>query len=184
MKGIKLPAGPKPPEEIFVLVEIPKGSQNKFEFDEELGIIILDRVLHSPLHFPTDYGHIPSTMCEDGDPLDVLVLVTEPTFPGCVIKARPIGIIEMIDEKGVDDKILAVPIEDPRFSHVDDIRDISPHLLREISHFFEMYKALEPEKWVRVKGWLNSVKAKEIISASIKLYEEEFGKKMSKKASK
>ncbi len=166
----KLPAGPNPPEEIFVIVEIPKGSQNKYELDEKLGLIVLDRVLHSPLHYPADYGHIPSTLCEDGDPLDALVLVTEPTFPGCLIKVRPVGIIEMEDERGVDDKILAVPIEDPRFSHVFDIKDVPEHFLKEISHFFEMYKALEPNKWVRVKGWFGAEKAKKVIEEAIKLY--------------
>ncbi|RLG55083.1 MAG: inorganic diphosphatase, partial [Candidatus Hydrothermarchaeota archaeon] len=134
---------------MFVLVEIPEGSQNKYELDKEFEVFKLDRVLHSPLHYPADYGHVPSTLCEDGDPIDVLVLTTEPTFPGCLIKVRPIGLIEMEDEKGIDDKILAVPVDDPRFSHVKDIEDISQHILKEITHFFEMYKALEPEKWVK-----------------------------------
>jgi inorganic pyrophosphatase len=166
----KLPPGPKPPEEIFVVIEIPKGSQNKYELDKKLGLIVLDRVLHSPLHYPADYGHIPSTLCEDGDPLDALVLVTEPTFPGCLIKVRPVGMIEMEDEKGADDKILGVPVEDPRFSHVFDIKDVPEHFLKEISHFFEMYKALEPNKWVRVKGWFGAERAKKVIEEAVKLY--------------
>jgi inorganic pyrophosphatase len=164
--------GPNPPEEIFVFVEIPEGCQNKYEFDEKLRVFKLDRTLHSPLHYPADYGHIPSTLCEDGDPLDVLVLVTEPTFPGCVIEARPIGAIEMEDEKGLDDKILAVPVHDPRFDHVKDIKDISQHTLKEITHFFEMYKALEPNKWVKIKGWLGAKEAKEKIKKAIQLYKE------------
>jgi len=170
--NLKLPPGPNPPEEVYVLVEIPEGSQNKYEFDKKLNMFVLDRVLHSPLHYPADYGHIPSTLCEDGDPLDVLVLVTEPTFPGCLVKVRPIGVIEMEDEKGVDDKILAVPVEDPRFDNVKDIEDISEHILKEIVHFFEMYKALEPGKWVKVKGWFNAEKAKKIIMDAIQLYKE------------
>jgi len=168
----ELPSGPNPPDEIYVLVEIPEGSQNKYELDKKFNMFVLDRVLHSPLHYPTDYGHIPSTLCEDGDPLDAMVLVTEPTFPGCIIRARPIGVIEMEDERGVDDKILAVPLDDPRFDHVKDISDISEHILKEIIHFFEMYKALEPNKWVKVKGWFGAEKAKELIKKSIKLFEE------------
>ena len=164
--------GPNPPEKIFVFVEIPEGSQNKYEFDEKLKVFKLDRTLHSPLHYPADYGHIPGTLCEDGDPLDVLVLVTEPTFPGCLIEARPIGAIEMEDEKGLDDKILAVPVHDPRFDHIKDIRDISQHTLKEITHFFEMYKALEPNKWVKIKGWLRAKEAKEKIKKAIQLYKE------------
>jgi len=164
--------GPNPPERIFVFVEIPEGSQNKYEFDEKLKVFKLDRTLHSPLHYPADYGHIPGTLCEDGDSLDVLVLVTEPTFPGCLIEARPIGAIEMEDEKGLDDKILAVPVHDPRFDHIKDIRDISQHTLKEITHFFEMYKALEPNKWVKIKGWLGAKEAKEKIKKAIQLYKE------------
>jgi len=164
--------GPNPPERIFVFVEIPEGSQNKYEFDKKLKVFKLDRTLHSPLHYPADYGHIPGTLCEDGDPLDVLVLVTEPTFPGCLIEARPIGAIEMEDEKGLDDKILAVPVHDPRFDHIKDIRDISQHTLKEITHFFEMYKALEPNKWVKIKGWLGAKEAKEKIKKAIQLYKE------------
>ncbi len=177
MRRVKeLPPGPNPPEEIFVLVEIPEGSQNKYELDKEFEVFKLDRVLHSPLHYPADYGHVPSTLCEDGDPIDVLVLTTEPTFPGCLIKVRPIGLIEMEDEKGVDDKILAVPVDDPRFSHVKDIKDISQHILKEITHFFEMYKALEPEKWVKIKGWFGSEKAKKTIMKSIQLYKKKKSK--------
>ena len=164
--------GPNPPERIFVFVEIPEGSQNKYEFDEKLKVFKLDRTLHSPLHYPADYGHIPGTLCEDGDSLDVLVLVTEPTFPGCLIEARPIGAIEMEDEKGLDDKILAVPVHDPRFNHIKDIQDISQHTLKEITHFFEMYKALEPNKWVKIKGWLRAKEAKEKIKKAIQLYKE------------
>ena len=166
----ELPPGPNPPDEIFVIVEIPEGSQNKYEYDKKLRIFVLDRVLHSPLHYPADYGHVPSTLCEDGDPIDVLVLMTEPTFPGCLVKARPIGVIEMEDEKGIDDKILAVPVDDPRFDHVNDIKDISEHILKEITHFFEMYKALEPGKWVKIKGWYGNEKAKEVIMRAIELY--------------
>lgn len=173
----KISSGPNIPNEVNVLIEIPKGSKNKYEFDKELGIIILDRVLYSPLHYPTDYGYIPSTLCGDGDPLDVLVLVTEPTFPGCLIKVRPIGGINMEDEKGLDDKILAVPVEDPRFSQIFDIKDVPKHYLKEISHFFEVYKALEPNKWVKIKGWVSSRRAKKIISNAVELFKEKSEKK-------
>ncbi|MFQ6077157.1 MAG: inorganic diphosphatase [Candidatus Bathyarchaeia archaeon] len=170
--SLRLEAGPNPPEEVYVLVEIPKGSQNKYEYDEKLGIITLDRVLHSPLHYPADYGHIPSTLCKDGDPLDALVLVTEPTFPGCVIIVRPVGAIEMEDEEGPDDKILAVPKNDPRFAHVTELKDLPGHLLKEIVHFFEEYKALEPNKWTRVNKWIDTPEAKEIVMQAVEMFQE------------
>lgn len=169
----KLSSGSKVPDEVNVLIEVPKGSQNKYELDKELGVIILDRVLYSPLHYPADYGHIPATLCGDGDPLDVLVLVTEPTFPGCLIKSRPVGGIIMEDEKGLDDKILAVPIEDPRFAQITDISDVPNHVLKEISHFFEVYKTLEPNKWVKVKNWISSSKAKKLILDAIQMFKDE-----------
>ena len=167
----ELGPGTKTPDEVYVLVEVPRGSQNKYEYNHDLGVIMLDRVLYSPVHYPADYGHIPGTHCEDGDPLDVLVLVTEPTFPGCVICARPIAVMEMEDEKGLDDKVLAVPLDDPRFDQVRDIADVPPHILREIAHFFEIYKALEPNKWTKVRKWYDAAEARKRVQEAIAMYD-------------
>ena len=147
---------------VEVIVEIPSGSRNKYEVDQEHGVIRLDRVLYSSVHYPGDYGFIPNTMSADGDPLDALVLVQEPTFPGCHIKARPIGVLMMKDEKGVDEKILAVPTGDPRFEGILDIGDLRPHWLAEIENFFTIYKMLE-KKEILVEGWEHVEKAKEVI---------------------
>ena len=137
---------------IEVLIEIPRGSRNKYEYDEATKTFRLDRVLYSSVHYPTDYGFIPDTLAEDGDHLDILVLVQEPTFPGCVIETRPIGGLDMADEKGSDFKVLAVPVGDPRFAHVGSLEDVGDHWLREIETFFATYKLLEP-KQTEVLGW-------------------------------
>jgi inorganic pyrophosphatase len=138
---------------IEVVIEIPRGSRNKYEIDEASGAIRLDRVLYSSVHYPTDYGYIPGTHAPDGDHLDVLVLVEEPTFPGCRMTARPVGVLNMLDEKGEDHKIIAVPVADPRFDGVNDLADVRSHWLKEIENFFEMYKTLEPEKLVKIADW-------------------------------
>ena len=135
-----------------VLIEIPKGSRNKYEYDEKRKMLLFDRMLFSSVHYPSDYGFIPNTLGEDGDPLDVLVLVNEPTFPGCLIDARPIGLFVMYDEKGRDDKVLCVPVSDPLWNHIYSLEQVPPHLLDEIEHFFRIYKDLEQKK-VRVEGW-------------------------------
>lgn len=135
------------------LIEIPRGSRNKYEIDEATGAFRLDRVLYSSVHYPTDYGFIPDTLAPDGDHLDVLVLVEEPTFPGCRMAARPVGVLKMLDEKGEDHKIIAVPVADPRFEGVNDLAEVHPHWLREIENFFEVYKTLEPDKLVEIAGW-------------------------------
>jgi len=137
---------------ISVMIEIPKGSRNKYEYDPVRKQIKFDRMLFSSVHYPSDYGFIPDTLAEDGDPLDALVLITEATFPGCFIQARPIGLFKMVDEKGLDDKILCVPIEDPLWNHIFTLDEVSPHLLKEIEHFFKIYKDLEGHK-TGVKGW-------------------------------
>lgn len=137
---------------LLALIEIPRGSRNKYEYDERLGRFRLDRVLYSPLHYPSDYGLILDTISSDGDPLDVLVIVYEPTFTGCVVPIRPIGVLLMRDEKGIDEKIVAVPVGEPRLSEVRQLEDLPTHLLREIEHFFSVYKALE-QKEVEVYGW-------------------------------
>lgn len=169
-------AGKKIPEQINVLVEIPKGSQNKYEVDKETGLVMLDRVLYSPMHYPADYGFIPQTLGEDADPLDALVLMNNATFPGTLIPARPIGVLHMIDQGEGDDKILCVPVKDPRFADVKTIDDLPAHVLKEIAHFFATYKQLE-NKVVEVKDWKGVDAAHKIILASIEAYKKKFGKK-------
>lgn len=147
----RIPAQPKPGL-LNVLIEIAAGSKNKYEFDKDLGALALDRVLSSSVMYPYDYGFIPNTLADDGDPLDGMVIMDEPTFPGCVIAARPIGMMEMIDGGDRDEKILCVPDKDPRYAHVKSLKDIPQHRLDEISEFFKTYKNLE-KKAVEVLGW-------------------------------
>ncbi|GAB4462727.1 MAG: inorganic diphosphatase [Armatimonadaceae bacterium] len=158
----KLPIGEKAPEEVNAVVEIPRGSSNKYEYDEKLGVFRLDRPLYSPLFYPFDYGWIPETLAADGDPLDVLVIGSHPTFPGCLVTCRPIGVLLMRDDKGGDEKILARVSNDPRFHGVRRLGHISEHILREIEHFFDVYKTLE-EKQVIVEGWRDVETAQEMI---------------------
>lgn len=139
-------------EKFDIIVEIPKGSRNKYEMDEKTGKIRLDRTIFSSMHYPADYGFIPDTLALDSDPLDVLVLVTEPTFPGCIIEVKPIGVFHMEDEKGPDEKIICVPLQDPVWNKMDTLQDLNPHLLSEIEHFFRVYKDLEKKK-VSIQGW-------------------------------
>jgi inorganic pyrophosphatase len=147
------------PNVVDVVVEVPKGSRNKYEYDHETGRIKLDRVLFSAVHYPADYGYAVDTLAEDGDEVDVLVLIEEPTFPGCVIEVKPIGLLLMHDENGQDSKVLAVPTNDPRWSSEDDIHEIPDHIRTEIENFFLTYKKLE-SKEVASDGWLDSEKAK------------------------
>jgi inorganic pyrophosphatase len=158
------------PDLVEVVVEIPRGSRNKYELDKERGIIVLDRVLYSSVHYPTDYGFIAGTLALDGDALDALVVVDEPTFPGCHIIARPIGVLDMRDEKGPDHKILAVPVGDPRFANIRDLSDIGQHWLLEIENFFQTYKALEP-KWTEVVGWETADVAQRVIQEARTLHD-------------
>ena len=151
---------------IEVTVEIPSGSRNKYEFDHVRHRFVLDRVLYSSVHYPCDYGFIEGSMADDGDPLDVLVVIAEPTFPGCVVRARPIGVLDMADEKGHDYKILAVAHDDPRWEGADALEDVSPHRLREIENFFETYKTLE-NRPTDVNGWLGVEDAWRIIDAAM-----------------
>jgi inorganic pyrophosphatase len=139
--------------EIVAFIEVPRGSRNKYEADHETGEIWLDRMLFTATQYPADYGFIPDTLADDGDPLDVLVLLDEPTFPGCRVRARPICVLRMRDEKGLDDKILAVPATDPRAAHLTDLHDVDPFLLDEIVHFFTVYKQLEPGKETDLGRW-------------------------------
>ena len=154
----------RPP--IEVVVEIPSGSRNKYEYDHRRHRFVLDRTLYSSVHYPCDYGFIEDSLADDGDPLDVLVVIEEPTFPGCVVRARPIGVLDMADEKGHDYKILAVAHDDPRWESASALEDVSPHLLREIENFFQTYKTLE-NRQTDVKGWLGLEDAWRIIDASM-----------------
>ena len=156
---------------VDVFVEIPKGSQNKYEYDKEKGVFRLDRVLYSPMHYPADYGYIEETLAEDGDPLDVLVLVSNPTFPGCVITTRLIGALIMTDDKGEDTKLLGVPVDDPRFAEIQDIDDVPAHIKREIGHFFQVYKDLENKK-TEIGDWKNREFAIKELEAARRLYAE------------
>ncbi|NLO90277.1 MAG: inorganic diphosphatase [Clostridia bacterium] len=147
---------------IEVFVEIPRGSNNKYEFDKEKGLFRLDRVLYSPVFYPADYGFIPDTLADDGDPLDAMVMTTFPTFPGCLIKARIIGMFIMEDEKGKDEKILGVPVHDPRFDNIKSLEDLEQHILKEFEHFFSVYKNLEGKE-VIVRGWADKEEAMKTI---------------------
>ncbi|MFN8594247.1 MAG: inorganic diphosphatase [Thermomicrobiales bacterium] len=148
---------------VMAFIEIPRGSRNKYEFDEKSGRFTLDRVLYSSVHYPTDYGFIIETLADDGDPLDVLVLVQEPTFPGCLVRARVLGGLDMHDEKGSDFKVLAVPVGDPRYDHVQSLADLGDHWLREIETFFATYKMLEP-KQTDVLGWHQLEETRQIVA--------------------
>jgi inorganic pyrophosphatase len=152
-----------------VVIEIPKGSKNKYELDKETGLLRLDRVLYSAVHYPADYGFIPRTFCDDGDPLDALVLGQEPVYPLTIVEARAIGVMRMRDEKGIDDKIVAVSVGDPSFAEYTDKAQLPPHLLRELRRFFEDYKALE-HKQVIVEDMLGPVEALKIITDALDLY--------------
>ncbi len=165
----ELPAGRDVPNLVNVIVESPKGSRNKYEYDKQTGAIVLDRVLYSSIHYPGDYGLIPQTYYEDGDPLDILVMVNEPTFSGCVIQARPIGLFRMKDRDEPDDKILAVPASDPIFGDYHDIGDIPQHFLQEVAHFFAVYKDLEGVH-VKTLGWEGAERAKQRILYAAELY--------------
>lgn len=144
-----------------VLIEIPKGSRNKYEYDFELKKIRFDRMLFSSMMYPADYGFVPETLALDGDPLDVLVLGGEPTFPMCVMEVKPIGVFHMADEKGPDEKIICVPVSDPIWNSLNDLSDMNPHQIKEIEHFFQVYKDLEKKK-VDVGDWGNAEEAKQI----------------------
>lgn len=161
-----LGAGPDAPELVNVVVEIPKGSRNKVEYDYESGVFRLDRVLHAPLHYPGDYGFVPGTTAADGDSLDVLVLVEEPTAMGCVLTARAVGVLELVDQEERDEKVLAVPARDPRFQDVRGLDDVPGHLLREVEYFFDIYKELEGKETAAL-GWEDVDRARTIIVESM-----------------
>jgi inorganic pyrophosphatase len=165
-----LSPGAKAPEEVTAVIEIPSGSRNKYELDKNTGMMKLDRVLYSSVHYPGDYGFIPRTLYEDGDPLDVLVLVKEQTFPGCMIDVRPLGLLRMRDRGESDDKVLAAPLHDPYYEEFFDIADIPRHQLKEVEYFFSTYKALEGKN-VEIAGWEKSDVAMHAIAESIRRYD-------------
>lgn len=157
------------PNEINVIVEINKGSKNKYELDKVTGLIMLDRVMYTGQDYPFDYGFVPQTHWHDGDPLDVVLLTTYPLIPGVLVKARPVAVIDMIDGGDSDAKIIAVPVDDPRWSEVLDLKDVNPHTMKEIVHFFETYKMIQ-KKTVTIDGVRDVVGAKAVILESIELY--------------
>jgi inorganic pyrophosphatase len=157
--------------DVDVTIEIPKGQRNKYEMDHRTGRIRLDRMLFTATRYPADYGFVEDTLAADGDPLDALILLDEPTFPGCLVTARPIGMFGMRDENGLDNKILCVPAADPRMEYLQDIHDVPEFALQEIRHFFEVYKALEPGKIVTAGQWSDRAAAE----TEIKLCRESFG---------
>jgi len=175
-----VPLGDKAPEEINAIIEIPRGSNNKYEIDKETGLISLDRANYSSAPFPFDYGFAPQTLWEDDDPLDIIVLTTNPLYPGILVKVRPVAIIEMIDSGESDYKVIAVPVNDRRFEHIHDLADLNPHTVREYKHFFETYKILKNDKAtslpVEIKGVQNKKGAHDAVLKSIDLYKKRIGK--------
>jgi inorganic pyrophosphatase len=169
-----IPTGRRPPDELTAVIEIPTNERNKYELDKELGIYRLDRVLHSAVHYPGDYGFLPRTLAEDGDPLDVLVLMTSPVVTGCLAEARPIGLFHLMDRGVADEKVLAVPTGDPYSEGLSELRDVPPHYLKEIEHFFQVYKDLEGTR-TETKGFEGAGAARDAVGRAMELYREQFG---------
>lgn len=167
--------GKKIPNEINVIVEINKGSKNKYELDKETGLIMLDRVMYTSQDYPFDYGFVPQTHWHDGDPLDVVLLTTHPLVPGLLLTARPVGVLDMIDDGESDAKILAVPVKDPRWNEIKDLSDVNPHTIEEIKHFFETYKQIQ-KKTVTIPTIRDAKAAMEVITEGVALYKKEFNK--------
>jgi inorganic pyrophosphatase len=161
--------GPDCPEVVRAIIEIPKNSANKYEYDGKLGVFRLDRALYSPMHYPGDYGFIPGTLAEDDDPFDVIVLVDEPSFTGCLMDVRPVGVLHMIDESEKDQKVLAVPNRNPRFDSIHTIDQVFPHSLKEIEYFFSIYKELQNVK-TKIKGWGGPREVRKMIAESRQHY--------------
>ena len=166
---LELPIGPHAPQLINAVIEIPLECSSKYEYDKELHVFRLDRNLFSPVHYPGDYGFIPRTLGDDGDPLDVLVLVDKPSFPGCVMEVRPIGVLEMIDQGEGDEKILCVGAGNPRYNGVSNYSEVFPHILKEVAHFFSIYKNLEDKK-VEIHGWKDAAAAHDLIVRAQEAY--------------
>lgn len=168
---LELPTGTEVPNVVNAVIEIPKGSSNKYEYDKEMNVFRLDRVLYSPVHYPGAYGFIPQTHAEDGDPLDVLVIVEHPTFTSCLIEVRPLGVLIMRDDKGLDHKILAVPVSDPRMREVHGLQHLASHYLAEVDYFFNIYKDLEGKK-SDTYGWEDRLVAHQVILDSTQRYQD------------
>jgi inorganic pyrophosphatase len=168
---LHLPVGDNVPEIVNAVIEIPFGEKNKYEYDKRLHVFKLDRNLYSAVHYPGDYGFLPSTLSCDGDPLDVLVLVEDPSFVGCLIEVRPIGMLEMMDQGEKDEKILAVPKSNPRYMDVHNYTQIYPHVMKEISHFFSVYKDLEGKR-TQMLGWKDAAAARAAIMDSHRRFKE------------
>lgn len=161
--------------QLTCVVEIPKGSRNKYEYDPEIGAIKLDRFISASVVYPTDYGFVPETLAPDGDPLDVLVCVSEPTFPGCFVITKAVGLFKMSDEKGPDDHVVCVPCDDPGWNQFDDVDDLPPLLRAEISHFFDVYKDLDEGRWSEVGGWAGREAALETVEKARRAFSEKNG---------
>ncbi len=172
MKLQEIPAGKSLPDDINVIIEIPQGSSVKYEVDKEAEAIVVDRFLFTAMHYPLNYGFIPNTLSDDGDPTDVLVLAPQPVVPGAILRARPVGVLTMEDEKGVDMKVIAVPHGKVAagYEHIQDVQDLPRALLDQIRHFFEHYKDLEAGKWVKLKDWSGAEAARKIIQEDAKRY--------------
>ncbi len=169
-----LETGKDQPQTVTVVVEIPRGSRNKYELDKDTGLFRFDRLLYSAVHYPGDYGFIPRTLAEDHDPLDVLIMTTSPTFTGCLVEVRPIGVFDMTDRGEMDEKILAVPVRDPLYDEHRGLDDVQAHFLLEVEHFFKIYKDLEGAQTV-THGWRDVNAAHDVIRDAIERYDTTFG---------
>ena len=172
----RVPAGKNLPDEVNVIIEIPMGGEPiKYEIDKETDAIFVDRILGTSMRYPCNYGYVPQTLCDDGDAADVLVIMNNPLLPGSVVKCRPVGVLKMTDESGVDAKVIAVPVSKitPLFDNIKDVTDVAELTLKQISHFFEHYKDLESGKWVKVDGWEGVEAAKQELRDAVKAYEED-----------
>lgn len=172
MNFLELPIGPRAPDVINAVIEVPLGQSNKYEYDKSMHVFRLDRPLYSSVYYPCEYGFIPGTLSKDGDALDILVLASRPSFSGCVVEARPVGALNMLDQGVADQKIFAVGAKNPEHKHITTYSDIFPHLLREIENFFAIYKQLEGKR-TEVRGWLHVSKAKALISQCRQRFKEE-----------
>lgn len=170
-----IPTGDDPPHSVTAVIEIPANERNKYELDKKLGVFRLDRILHSAVHYPGDYGFLPQTLGDDGDPLDVLVLMTEPVFTGCLVECRPVGLFHLVDHGQADEKVLAVPLADPYSADRHDLADVPPHFLKEIEHFFRVYKDLEG-KHTETHGFEGADAARQAITRAMENYRQAGGR--------
>ena len=174
-----IPVGKDPPNELNVIIEVPVGGEPvKYEFDKKSGALFVDRILHTPMRYPANYGFVPHTLSPDGDPLDALVIARSPFIPGCVVRARPIAVLKLEDEAGGDEKLLTVPVDGtfPYYENVDEKEHLPAIVMQQIEHFFTHYKDLEPKKWVRVGSWGDASEAKRIVMEAIQAFEDAKGK--------